>query len=163
MIEKWHVSPSFSCNQYAHFKSNIYKKSLHFPLKLVILMSQSLNAFIPLRIKECSEDYSSLSVQKRKKFNSLIANQALCIYLVKNSFSVTLKEKSLTVVLKVVFITISHTQCEIFRHYNKELSGKQKSPISQRQPKLIVLYKSSQIAYLCIPKYVLKNYNKMQF
>lgn len=42
------------------------------------------------------------------------------------------------------------------RQYNEELSGKQKSPLSQRQAKLIILYKSSQTALLDIHKHVVK-------
>lgn len=56
-------------------------------------MNQKLNAFIQLTVNESSEDYSSLSVEKGKKFNSLAENQALCIYLVKKSFFGHTKEK----------------------------------------------------------------------
>ena len=58
-----------------------------------------------------------------------------------------------------IFIIISHTPYKTCKQYNKELSGKQKSSISQRQPRLITLYKTFQTALLCIHKYALKNYN----
>lgn len=58
-----------------------------------------------------------------------------------------------------VFIIISDIPYKTCKQYNKELSGKEKSPISQRQPRLIILYKTIQTALLCIHKYALKNYN----
>lgn len=41
------------------------------------------------------------------------------------------KGKSFNVLLNVVFIIISHTQCKTVRQYNKEKSGKHKSPVKK--------------------------------
>lgn len=129
------------------------KVLLHFPLKFIILMSQNLNAFIQLRIKECSEDYSSLSVEKRRKFNSLHWKSSYIYLCSKRKSFVMLKEKSGFKCSIYYNITCSVSK---IRQYNEELSGKQKSPLSQRQAKLIILYKSSQTALLDIHKHVVK-------